>query len=535
MAAGVRAPQLRVLLCLGALLARAVPAGVGAVIIGEAHGNVTLLCGNASASRGLVTWYRNDSEPIFLLTSNSSLPPAAPRFSLVNASALHIGNLSLQDEGTYTCQEVLNGTRYFPVWLQVADGPYQVEVNISATGSLPNGTRFVTQGSQVAFSCGSGGRPPPRVEWWFRAASGAAELFGSNGSHSSFALLQVSTSLQGNFTCVATNTRSGRQRQVTTELLVYSPPTSAPLCSAEASWASSKLRLTCRWDGGYPEPHFLWTEEPGGMIVGSSKLGVEMLNNSQVEDGKTFKCLGTHIVGPESGASCVVQIRSPSLLSEPMKTCFVGGNVTLTCQVSGASPLARIQWLRNLSQPEAVLQPSSHYLITQAGQSSNLTVHNCSQDLDEGYYVCRAENPVGVREVDIWLSVKEPVNVGSIVGTVISLVLLGVATVLGLLLYYSPVFCWKGGTLRAQNMGDMMVLVDSEEEEEAEGAEEEEDADVEEETREELSKEVHKHGHIHRVTALVNGNLEQLRSGLQDLQDDNSAQQSDIVQEDRPV
>lgn len=85
-------------------------------------------------------------------------------------------------------------------------------------------------------------------------------------------------------------------------------------------------------------------------------------------------------------------------------------------------------------------------------------------------------------------------------------------------------------------MNDVMVLVDSEEEE----VEEEEDAaGVEEEDaneREELPKEIHKHGHIHRVTALVNGDVDRMGNGLQALQDDSSEQQSDIVQEqDRPV
>ena len=93
-------------------------------------------------------------------------------------------------------------------------------------------------------------------------------------------------------------------------------------------------------------------------------------------------------------------------MSQPMTTCFVGGNVTLTCLVSHANPPARIQWLRNLTQPEATIQPSSRYVITQQDQSSSLTIHNCSQDLDGGFYFCRAENPVGVRAVDIWLSVK---------------------------------------------------------------------------------------------------------------------------------
>ncbi|XP_062943325.1 V-set and immunoglobulin domain-containing protein 10 [Cynocephalus volans] len=535
MAAGGRAPEPRVLVCLGALLARWVAAGLEAVI-GEVHGNVSLHCGNISGPRGLVTWYRNDSEPVFLLSSNSSLLPAEPRFSLVNTSSLHIEALSLQDEGNYTCQEILNVTQWFQVWLQVASGPYQIEVNISATGTLPNGTLYTAKGSQVDFRCSSSSWPPPMVEWWFRASDSSPEPFGNNLTVSCFTLLLMSQNLQGNYTCLAMNMLSGRHRKVTTELLVYSPPPSAPQCWAEMSSGLLMLQLTCRWDGGYPDPNFLWTEEPGGVIVGKSKLGVEILNQSQLSDGKKFKCVGNHIVGPVSGASCVVQIRSPFLISEPMKTCFVGGNVTFSCQVSGAYPPAKILWLRNLTQPEVVIQPNSHYVITQNGQSSTLTIRNCSQDLDEGYYVCRAENPVGVREVDIWLSVKEPLNIGGIVGTLVSLLLLGLAIISGLILYYSPVFCWKvGNTFRRRDMDDIMVLVDSEEEEEEEDAAEEEEEEGENE-REELPKEIHKHGHIHKVTALVNGNLEQMRNGLQDLQDDSSEQQSDIIQEeDRPV
>uniref|UniRef100_Q8N0Z9-2 Isoform 2 of V-set and immunoglobulin domain-containing protein 10 n=2 Tax=Homo sapiens TaxID=9606 RepID=Q8N0Z9-2 len=538
MAAGGSAPEPRVLVCLGALLAGWVAVGLEAVVIGEVHENVTLHCGNISGLRGQVTWYRNNSEPVFLLSSNSSLRPAEPRFSLVDATSLHIESLSLGDEGIYTCQEILNVTQWFQVWLQVASGPYQIEVHIVATGTLPNGTLYAARGSQVDFSCNSSSRPPPVVEWWFQALNSSSESFGHNLTVNFFSLLLISPNLQGNYTCLALNQLSKRHRKVTTELLVYYPPPSAPQCWAQMASGSFMLQLTCRWDGGYPDPDFLWIEEPGGVIVGKSKLGVEMLSESQLSDGKKFKCVTSHIVGPESGASCMVQIRGPSLLSEPMKTCFTGGNVTLTCQVSGAYPPAKILWLRNLTQPEVIIQPSSRHLITQDGQNSTLTIHNCSQDLDEGYYICRADSPVGVREMEIWLSVKEPLNIGGIVGTIVSLLLLGLAIISGLLLHYSPVFCWKvGNTSRGQNMDDVMVLVDSEEEEEEE---EEEDAAVGEQEgareREELPKEIPKQDHIHRVTALVNGNIEQMGNGFQDLQDDSSEEQSDIVQEeDRPV
>ncbi|XP_040587187.1 V-set and immunoglobulin domain-containing protein 10 isoform X1 [Mesocricetus auratus] len=527
---------LRVLLCLGALLARQGSADLGAVAIGEVHENVTLHCGNVSGSRGLVTWYRNDSEPTFLLSSNSSLPPASPRFSLEDAGALHVEALSLEDDGNYTCREDLNGTRWFPVWLRVASGPDQIEVNISATGTLSNGTLYTAKGSQVDFSCHSTSWPPPVVEWFIQANNW--ESLGKNLTANSFALLQMSQNLQGNYTCSATNVLSGRQRKVTTELLVYWPPPSAPQCSVVVSSKSATLELTCNWDGGYPDPTFLWTEEPGGTVLGNSKL--QTLSPSQLSEGKKFKCFGSHIVGPESGASCVVQISSPSLASQPMKTCFMGGNVTLTCRVTGANPPARIQWLRNITEPEAAIQPGSHYQITRHGQGSSLTIYNCSQDLDEGFYFCRAENLVGVKAVDIWLSVQEPLNIGGMVGMVVSLLLLGLAIVVGLMLYYSPVFCWKAGnTFRGQDMGDIMVLVDSEGEDEEEEEEDKEDVDeVEQETyeREELPIEIRKHGHIHRVTALVNGNLDRMGNGFQELHDDSDEQQSDIVEEeDKPV
>lgn len=74
--------------------------------------------------------------------------------------------------------------------------------------------------------------------------------------------------------------------------------------------------------------------------------------------------------------------------------------------------------------------------------------------------------------------------------------------------------------ISGQDLGDVMVLVDSEEEEQEEDAAVEEEEEEEEEgpERDEFPKEIHKHGHIHRVTALVNGNMGQMANGLQALQ-----------------
>lgn len=96
----------------------------------------------------------------------------------------------------------------------------------------------------------------------------------------------------------------------------------------------------------------------------------------------------------------------PSLESDPPKTCFVGDSVTLTCRVTEGTPSARLTWLRGITQPEAEIQPGGRYLITQEGNVSRLTIQNCSQATDGGCYVCKAQNPVGLRELFVCLTVK---------------------------------------------------------------------------------------------------------------------------------
>ncbi|XP_043834638.1 V-set and immunoglobulin domain-containing protein 10 isoform X2 [Dromiciops gliroides] len=538
---GGRAPPPLLLLLLLLLLweqssPNRVPPETKAVFIGEEQENITIPCSNTSGPGGLVSWYRNEPEATFLLSSNSTVSPES-RYSLVNASSLHITGLSLQDEGNYTCWEVLNKTQgdhlEHRVQLLVASGPNQIDISISPTGIHPNGSLFVVRGSKVTFNCSSSSWPPPLVEWSFQQPGLSSEPFGMDNKNSSyFVLHNMSPMLQGNYTCLAMNMLSKRVQKVTSELLVYYPPWSAPQCWAETAPVGSMLQLICRWSGGYPDPTFLWTEEPGNLTLGNSSSGVETLNRSQLSDGKKFKCIANQIEGSGMmGASCMVQINGPTLQSEPLKTCLLGGNVTFTCQVSGANPSAKISWLRNLTQPEEEILPGPRYLITHEASVSTLTILNCSQGMDEGYYVCRAENPVWVKEVDIWLTVRQPLNVGGIVGAVVILLLLGVGTVSGFILYYSPNICLKGNSLRGQDTSDVVVLVDSQDEEE-------EDAEEEEEREEEdLPKEISRHGHIHRVTALVNGDMERLGNGLQAFQDDSRETHSDIFQErcDRPV
>lgn len=84
----------------------------------------------------------------------------------------------------------------------------------------------------------------------------------------------------------------------------------------------------------------------------------------------------------------------------------MGDNVTLTCRVTEGTPAARLSWLRGIAQPEAEIQAGGRYLISQEGNVSHLTIQNCSQGTDGGCYICKAQNPVGLRELFICLTVK---------------------------------------------------------------------------------------------------------------------------------
>lgn len=80
------------------------------MVFGQVGGSILLLCRNVSKEATEVVWFQGDPRsfpPLF--SSRVSFPPDV-RFSLVDNSSLSITELREQDEGNYTCREVLNKT-----------------------------------------------------------------------------------------------------------------------------------------------------------------------------------------------------------------------------------------------------------------------------------------------------------------------------------------------------------------------------------------------------------------------------------------
>ncbi|NWR85640.1 VSI10 protein, partial [Furnarius figulus] len=441
--------------------------GTDEVVFGQVGGSILLLCRNVSKEATRVLWFQGDPRSFPPLSFPGVAFPQDVRFSLVNHSSLSITQLRLQDQGNYTCREVLNDTgREHRVQLLVASPFCSCFVSFFVGRSVKV-FRFLfclCFGSRSLLCLDRIVLREPGSSGCKLVASGAPSLF------------SVMCPLRAVLPLVC-----GTQLSVSHHMLflLTDPPQSTLKCWAETSSSGLMLQLFCSWPGGYPHPTLHWREEGHDLensswvinSTSSSDTHVETLNSSHLSHHKVFKCVGSHVVKQEQPA-CTVELKIPSLETEPPKTCFVGDNVTLTCHVTESTPAARLTWLRDITQPEVEIQPGGRFLITQEGNVSQLTIQNCSQDIDGGCYVCKAQNPVGLRELFVCLTVKQPVNIVGIVGAVVVLSLLVILTITGVILYYNPLLCLRGAAFRNPDSGDVLVLVDSEDDEEGKGNEE---------------------------------------------------------------
>ncbi|NXS56444.1 VSI10 protein, partial [Brachypteracias leptosomus] len=452
-------------------------AGTEEVVFGKVGGSILLLCRNVSKEATEVVWFQGDPHsfpPLF--SSRVSFPPDV-RFSLVDNSSLCITELRVQDQGNYTCKEVLNKTDHeHRVQLLVASNSDLSAGSLAALDlSARPGCYFCLDQSPETQRLFKGECFPPCVLVAQGLAVVAVMVFaGQPPAWSPWAVVQ---------SCAPLGLVSNHVL-----FLLVDPPQSTPKCWAETSSSGLMLQLFCSWPGGYPHPTLHWREERQDLensswvisSTSSSDTHVETLDTSHLSHRKVFKCVGSHVVEQEEPV-CTVEIKIPSLETEPPKTCFVGDNVTLTCRVTESTPAARLSWLRGMAQPQLEIQPGGRYLITQEGNVSHLTIQNCSQGTDDGCYICKAQNPVGLRELFVCLTVKQPVNIAGVVGAVVVLFLLAILTVTGLILYYNPLLCLRAfqpsstcsAVHRNQDLGDILVLVDSEDDDDEGKGEEE--------------------------------------------------------------
>ncbi|XP_056602563.1 V-set and immunoglobulin domain-containing protein 10 [Triplophysa dalaica] len=442
-------------------------------VIGEKGENATLQCNQPSVNASaLVYRWKKDGAVAIQMTSVPS-----NHFSILNNGNLKISGLKYIDGGTYECESQTVGDRSWQtsskVQLQIADGPTNVVIDIKPATALKNGKLYVKKGSDVLFNCSSKSQPAQNLTWLFEdsASNGAVDKGFGNESSLTFSISNIQPGDQGIYRCIAQNTLSMRTEKKNQELLVYYAPERHPECSWAPGNGPSDIVFICSWYGGYPAPTLEWHEvlKPSviakGPTVNSTSQETDRLevnvNRFILEDSEEVKCVGSHVTGVQN--SCSFTLKIPYPLGDPMVTALGGTNVTLRCYEINSLPPAKTVWKRN----NTVINSTSKYTTSENNLTYTLTIINVTKD-DEGIFTCYSENPLGARELDVYLTVKTTADSGGVVvGIFVSVLIIMIGIVVGMTVYSKRdrICIGLGFTSLSDDRGDVISLVDSDEEE----------------------------------------------------------------------
>lgn len=113
--------------------------------------------------------------------------------------------------------------------------------------------------------------------------------------------------------------------------------------------------------------------------------------------------LNEHNIKHSATQICSTAAGPPFPQGEPLVTAPLGTSMTLTCSETTSIPPANTTWKKGLLQEDITVGPK--YTLSGKGPDFQLTIHNLSKE-DEGFYFCRSENPLAVRELEVYLTVR---------------------------------------------------------------------------------------------------------------------------------
>ncbi|KAM4746500.1 V-set and immunoglobulin domain-containing protein 10 isoform 2-T2 [Anableps anableps] len=328
-------------------------------------------------------------------------------------------------------------------------------------------------GDVVLLQCYTGGSPTPVQTTWMKDGREIASKNGPQMDSSakdprlsielngSLSISSVIAEDSGSFQCSST-LPDNRTIRAQVKLHVSNIPSTHPDCMFVEAQDHSRVQLNCSWFGAYPTPKLRWGED-GDFQVAESLIVT--LNRSMLHDEQKVTCRARHeLLKKENERSCSIIFRTPYPQGKPLVSALEGTNVTLTCSETQSLPTANTSWRKGQNQDP--IFPGSKYILSQEGPDLKLTIVNISMD-DEPYYFCRSENALGVRELEVFLSVKASSSAytGAVIGVFIAALIVVCAFVVAKFLYSRRhTICLGGGFMQAEDRGDVMDLVESDDE-----------------------------------------------------------------------
>ncbi|KAF6738053.1 V-set and immunoglobulin domain-containing protein 10 [Oryzias melastigma] len=298
-----------------------------------------------------------------------------------------------------------------------------VELTCCPVGVTPSSATWSKNGTEISFPS------PSRMSL---LAEGTLEIS------------QVTLEDAGIYLCTCTLPRESSQTRVL--LQVGKVPPTHPDCSLAPSSDPTHTVFNCSWFGVLPLPTLSWSKTGSAQVTASVTDSLFLtLNASQLSDGETATCTAQHDLLKPEQRSCSLTLRSPYPQGEPLAATLEGSSINLTCTETSSFPAADTTWRKGPQQE--LIQPGSKYVLSGTGPSFQLTILNVSKD-DEGVYFCRSENPLGVRELEVSLTVKaaNSAYTGAIIGVFIAVLILGSVGIVAKMVYFNRHrFCLDGG------------------------------------------------------------------------------------------
>uniref|UniRef100_A0AAV2MQG3 Ig-like domain-containing protein n=1 Tax=Knipowitschia caucasica TaxID=637954 RepID=A0AAV2MQG3_KNICA len=430
--------------------------------------------GEGNVTAAVTSWMKNGkkiiTEGTSTLLDNSRVPSSGSksRVAVLRNGSLSIGVVEREDDGLYLCASTLPGniTFHAKVLLRVASGPDNVSIAITPAGVLPNGTFTTFRGESVYIICAGVSYPAQELTLSFNGLTNSTtSLVNHTGNEVlEYRMDNIQPSAQGIYSCMAHNEVSDQKGNKSAEVLVYYASDRHPECM----WTqeSTFVVFHCSWSDVNPAPNLTWTELPSGRIL-SSNVTDELpliINGSLLFDGQTLRCGAQHPAlhkGEEK--TCTFTLKTPYTMGNPLATAVEGGSITLECSESRSTPPALTTWRRGVRQE--LIVNGSKYRVSAEGPRFTLTIVNISKD-DEGVYFCLSQNPLGAKELQIYLTVKSSSEVtGAVIGLFISALIVGCAVIIAKTVYSSRHRICLGGFGRMEeDEGDVLSLVESDDE-----------------------------------------------------------------------
>lgn len=370
----------------------------GGVSVREGQG-VVLMCTPPPHSPEIIySWVFNEF-PSFVAEDSR-------RFISQDTGNLYISKVQLSDVGSYIClvknpvtnARVLSPPTPLTLKTDGVMGEYEPKIEVHFPTSV-----LAAKGVTVRLECFALGNPVPTITW--RKINGnipkKARL---RKSQAVLEIPNIQLDDSGTYECKAENPRGGTAFKG--HLQVYTLPQWVRMINDTQMDSGEKLQWECKATGR-PRPTYRWLRN--GLPL-TSQARIEIVNGEltihrvQQMDSGMYQCIAENKYGAiYSSAELKILASAPVFIPNPIHIiATLGKDVLLECKPK-ASPKPRITWKRG----DKRIVPNKRIMLL---RNNTLRIVNSSR-VDEGNYVCRAENQLGSAEMTATLWVKEAMRV----------------------------------------------------------------------------------------------------------------------------